>query len=191
MAEHVDAVLSPAWTANPPAGTRGRETAWLPFTTLSVESGTLMIGDASFLPDPDACLALKVQPGTYELSVKVMDYGTDKRISRLRVARAGADPELGRKVGTVWADVGRTGVCDAERFVAVEPLKDEQRWTETIGAALDAAETPGIASFEGVEMPFVASGFGDGEFPVYRLQSGGEPVGAEVQFIKPTERYPF
>ncbi|HEU4882886.1 MAG TPA: hypothetical protein VFT45_11585 [Longimicrobium sp.] len=191
MTEHVDAVLSPAWTANPATGTRGRETEWLAFTTLSVESGQLMIGDASYLPDPDACLALEVQPGTYTISVKVMDYGTDKRISRLRIARAGAEPELGRKAGAVWADVGRTGVCDAERFGAVEPLKDEQRWTETIGAALDAAETHGVATFEGVEMPFVSSGFGDGEFPVYPLKSGGEPVGAEVQFIKPTERYPF
>jgi hypothetical protein len=191
MAENLDAVLSPAWTANPPTGTRGTETPWLAFTTRSIESGRLMIGDASFLPDPENCVTVNVQPGTYELSVKVMDYGTDKRISRLRVARAGADPELGRKVGAVWADVGRIGVCDAERFGAVEPLKDEARWTETIGAALDASETHGIASFEGVEMPFVASGFGDGEFPVYRLRSGGEPVGAEVQFIKPTERYPF
>lgn len=42
-------------------------------------------------------------------------------------------------------------------------------------------------------MPFVESGFGDGEFPVRELLSkpNRERIGFEVTFIRPKTCYPF
>jgi hypothetical protein len=45
----------------------------------------------------------------------------------------------------------------------------------------------------GAVMPFVASGFGDGEYPVVELldSSHGSRVGAEITFLRSSTPYPL
>ena len=56
-----------------------------------------------------------------------------------------------------------------------------------------ALQTVGVLRWKRIktEIPFAKGGFGDGMYKVYRLMSGKQAVGLEVEFITPGTKYPF
>jgi hypothetical protein len=190
---NLDTYLKEAWTANPPEGTPGRETDWLEFCDLVLSSGKLLIADAQFIPSLEDGVLVELPPGTYTLEARVMDYGSDKRIARLRALLPGSTVVLRRLIDKTWTDTAQTGVCDYELFAAAWGAHEQSAW-EVIEPVLTSGWTHGVAVLDqttGAVMPFVGSGFGDGEFPVFELQSDSQRVGVEIEFIKPGTPYPF
>jgi hypothetical protein len=120
-----------------------------------------------------------------------MDYGTDKRISRLRTWLHGTAPTLGDQIGDTWTDTALTGICDYKTFRLAWD-RDAAAAYATIMPTFGSADTHGVAVLdadEGAIMPFVSSGFGDGEFPVNGLVVDSRRVGVEIEFIKPDQPY--
>ena len=190
----LDDALQNAWTANPPKGSIGKESTWLEFCSLQMSGNRHLIIDAEFAPSEADGLLVTLSPGHYCIQAKVIDYGTDKRVSRLRVGRDGHHSTVGQQIGTTWTDTAKTGVCDFETFWQACGGSVERAY-EVIGDTLEQASSHGVAILDssiGVVMPFVSSGFGDGEFAVFELvATDGERVGIEIEFISPGEPYPF
>lgn len=175
--------------ANP--GSLGQEVGWYDLGVLSLR-GALLISDASFIPAPEDGLVVSLPEGGYQVSFAVIDYGLDWRVSRLRVAAPEATG-LGILIGRTWTDTGRTGVCD----LGVLRSLWGSDWEASYGkvAPWFDSELPfGVAEFDptaGAIIPFVESGFGDGNFPVHELTSpGGSRAGVEVRFVAAGRRYP-
>lgn len=195
MTDTLDSFLAEAWTADPPTGTLGSETEWLPFCTLSLQGPQLLVIDADFAPAAEDGILVDLPSGRYNVSARVLDYGADKRVSRLRVAREGASVRLGDLLGTTWTDTAKTGVCDYHAYLDAWGADNEAAWT-IVGPTLENAGTHGIAVLDearGAVLPFVSSGFGDGEFPVYELldEASGARVGVQIEFMPPDLPYPF
>src|SRR5688572_21175777 len=79
---------------SPESGVLGLETDWLPFCQIELKSGRLMVGDASFIPSMGyrPLFVTDLPRGVYAVHAKVLDYGDDRRISRLRVMKADLPP---------------------------------------------------------------------------------------------------
>ena len=127
---------------------------------------------------------VEVSPGTYQVQARVMDWADDRRVSRLRVTSC-QDVRLGGQVGSVGVDSAQVGVVDWDAAQRASEGLDAEGEQEVI-SGLDAPTLGGVACWsraEGVFMPWVSSGFGDGNFPIYELLTGDIRVGAEVVFI--------
>jgi hypothetical protein len=173
--------------------TPGVQTPWLDFCDITLKGASFLVVDASFLPSEEDGVVVKAPRGRYIVQAKVMDYGCDRRISRLRVMVPGSDPELGEELGDTWTDTAQTAICDFEVFSAAWGDDDDEAY-EKISDDLMDAESFGVAVLDdrtGAAAPFVSSGFGDGSFPVFELREGKRRVGFEIEFIKEGERYPF
>ena len=166
---------------------------WLDFCSLSLKGGSFLAVDAQFVPSEPDGLLVKLPPGNYSVQAKAVNYGGDRRVSRLRVFRDGASPKLGEKIGETWTDTAKTGVCDFESFSQAWGSDDDASY-ETIEPFFDTDNPFGIVIFDaarGAIMPFVDSGFGDGTFPVFELAENGKRVGFEIEFIGEGKAYPF
>jgi hypothetical protein len=153
-----------------------------------------MVIDPSFAPFERHGLLIDLPVGEYEVVAKVMDYVTEKRVSRLRVLRVSSEPQVGGEIGKTWSDTARIGACDYEAYKRAWGDDDDRAWT-IVGPTLEQDPT-GVAVLDqdsGAILPFVESGFGDGEFPVFELRdpTAGVRVGIEVEFIPEGTAYPF
>jgi hypothetical protein len=174
----------------------GEESDWIDFGEIHCKSGKFLVIDPAFVADVSNGVVVKCPSGAYRLSAKVISYGRDRRVSRLRVLNAGIKADATKKreqIGEAWADVAAIGVCDAQAFAKIFP-KDEEEAEELIENYLDEGKSAGSIIMEGHEdtpLCYVSSGFGDGTFPVYALTSGRKRIGFEVEFIEEGAAYPF
>lgn len=132
-------------------------------------------------------------PGDYIVAARCMQWGTDRRVSRLRVVLKGSSVQLGKEIGSVCTDTAVIGVFDLDVFsaawrdhpeAAANKMEDHVTGEEIYSSfALDEQHR--------AVMAFAHTGFGDGGYPVYELLSGSKRVGVEVVFIKENEPYPF
>ena len=177
----------------PEKDSRGTLTDWMDLSDFVLRGPRFLVVDVSFVPSPKDGLLVEAPPGDYRIQAKVMDYGGDRRIARLRVFSSGACPRLGPQIGETWTDTARTGLCDYEIFSQAWGSDNDAAYAK-IEPVLDEAENYGTAVLDegtGAVMPFVSSGFGDGTFPVHELMEGERRVGFEIQFIAADETYPF
>jgi hypothetical protein len=168
---------------HPVAPDARRETPWLSFCTLDLASGRLLIGDVQFLPSLEDCSLVELPVGRYRIEVKFIELDGQRHVSRLRLTQACSHAKRGRWLGTTWTDTAQTGVCDYDSFR--KAWVDFETSYELIRGTIEGAVTHGIAVLDtelGAVMPFVASGLGDGEYPVYELVAGSARVGVEIRF---------
>jgi hypothetical protein len=171
----------------------GKATAWMDFCQFRLRGAKFLIVDASFLPSKEDGLLVRATPGEYLLQAQVTAYGSDRRISRLRGLLKGTQGKLGAKLGETWTDTATTAICDFQLFSKAWGADDEISYAK-IEKGLEAAENHGIAVLDKdreAVAPFVASGFGDGTFPVYELVQRRRRVGFEIEFIAEGVPYPF
>ncbi len=155
--------------------------------------GGFLICDFQFIPSVEDGLVVEVEPGTYAIEAKGIDYVGDRRVSRLRVfQRSGTPPTLGKKIGETWTDTACSAVCDLDRFTKEWNALGEDAASDKLQEEY-GVEDCGIfrLSPQGSSVPYVTSGFGDGAFPVFELCSGLKRVGFEIEFIAAGESYPF
>lgn len=184
-------IEKPGYLCKVEEGAVGTESSWIPFDELRLTSGKLILLDPiSCLQSGDG-LVIGLPSARYGLEARVMDYGDDKRISRLKLVQD-VPHELGELLGTTFADVGYTGACDHEALLdsvvgneeAAEKLAQEVFEIDEYGKAALSDDPEAV-------MHVVSSGFGDGEFPVRELISESRRIGVEVEFIEAGAPYPL
>ena len=170
----------------------GETTDWLSFCEVQITSGKVFVCDPAFAPaqTEEMEVVVSLRPGRYQVEARGIAFGTDRRVAALRCVLTGCSAwQYGEKRGEVGVDTGRVGLCDAQAFLAVLDEVGEHRFEQLLD---DAPLDTGVIDLSGaVSLPFVASGFGDGTYPVIELRNGSEVVGFEVLFIAADEKYPF
>jgi hypothetical protein len=182
---------TPGGTAE--GGALGSETDWLFFTTLKCRSGRLLVSDPAFLPEASDGMVLSCPAGDYRLEAKVLDFGGDRRISRLRGLLNGRFPESHGMRGEVVVETGRIGVCDWVPFSRAWKANSGSM-EDKLESSLEEADRIGVFRFgrsSNAALCFVESGFGDGNFPVTVAMAEHEPIGFEIEFIERNKPYPF
>jgi hypothetical protein len=132
-------------------------------------------------------------PGHYEVAARYMQWGRDRRVSRLRVVLKGSSVQLGKKVGGVCTDTAAIGVCDLDVFSAAW-RKNPKNAANKMEYHVTGEEIYGSFALDEQNravMAFAHTGFGDGEYPLYELVSGSKRVGVEIVFIEEKQPYPF
>lgn len=196
MARNLYDVLLVRERRQPRTGTLGRQTDWLEFCTLRLSAGRLLVCDAQFVPGEESGMVVDLPPGEYTVEARVIEYkgwwSRDRRVSRARVYRNSSVPLLGRRIGQTWTDTAATGFCDYDALLRWS--EGDEAFYHVVDRTMETADKCGIAVYDAATdavVPYVTSGFGDGEFPVFELIAGGRRVGIEVEFIEPDAPYPF
>jgi hypothetical protein len=170
---------------DPPEGTVGMESDWLPFTTLNVTTGSVWAGDP-WIANAEDGLVVRLPLGTYQLEAKVMDFAGRKRISRLRACLESAKaPVLGKEIGETGTDSAKMVVCDMGTLEASIGA-DDDRYRDLV--MKHEYKDCGCIQFrmkKPIVLPYVSTGFGDGGAPVFVLKSGRRRVGLELEFLPP------
>ncbi|MES1180595.1 MAG: tetratricopeptide repeat protein, partial [Verrucomicrobiota bacterium] len=171
----------------------GEQTDWLDFCELELKGANFLIVDAQFVPSEKDGLLVALSPAKYSVQGKAINYGGDRRVSRLRVFQNGSNLRLGDEIGKTWTDTANTGICDFETFSKAWGNDDDASYKiiEPFFESLNDVGIAVLAAASGAIMPFVHSGFGDGTFSVFELQAEGKRVGFEIEFITDDEKYPF
>ncbi|MFA5835267.1 MAG: hypothetical protein WDA22_17440 [Bacteroidota bacterium] len=160
---------------------------WKHFSTIQIYCGKLLIGDFSYLSSENDCLLVNLNLGKYDLFTQSVTINGLKTISRVRILLQGCNGKLDELLGTTWTDVGKTGICDFDRYhEAFKRLDVEHNWKHYMDTAyFDNNE--GVLNLDnntGASMYYFPSGEGDGEYNVFSLTENGKLVGAEIEFIK-------
>lgn len=165
------------------------ESEWKPFHVFELRGDKIWVGDAHFAPLKDDGEVVSLQPGSYQVSIKTMDFNGDVRNSRLRFCQVGEVPDSLSKIGETWADVATQGICD---FALYGRVAEEHPEEASDPDPLFDVDDPGVYLLAGqAELISVSSGFGDGTFDLYELLTAGVRSGVEVEMIKPGAEYPF
>ncbi|MFN2567619.1 MAG: hypothetical protein ABR499_21705 [Gemmatimonadaceae bacterium] len=177
----------------PRKGAAGSESAWLTLHDFHLRGRRVQILDARHAGKDGEGIIVPARPGEYVIEARVMTYGSERRISRLRMRAWDATCVLGERVGSVATDSGAVAICDVDRLAAWASANDDDflNWREAfshdrVGDAGEYACEPA-----GTVVAYAASGFGDDTYPVFYSVSGGRPVGVEVEFIAAGTRYPL
>jgi hypothetical protein len=147
--------------------------------------------DVFMAGNDDEGVILETSAGVYVVEARVIRYGIDQRISRVRVYPKGQVVAQGKLAGEVGVDLAAVAICDVDRLAGwARSHQDEwQRWGNKLW--FGRATRAGVYTCEPARtvVPFVDSGFGDGTYPVYYLMHDGRPVGLEAEFLSPGTPY--
>jgi len=173
------------------SGTPGEESDWLFFCDFELRGARLQILDVYMAGNLDEGVILNAAPGTYAIEAKVMTFGIDRRVSRVRVQPKGRQGTLGEPAGEVGVDLAAIAVCDVDRLAPWAQADEDQwqQWGEDLW--FGRTDMAGIYSCRPADtvVPFIDSGFGDGTYPVHYLTENGRPIGLEVVFLPPGTPY--
>ena len=167
----------------------GRETGWMNSVKFRHEESHLVIADALCIAGENLALTLDLAPGDYQLWVKGIDYGFERRLSRMRCCSDADDLELGGKIGDVGTDSAMLGLCDLGSLLR-SCGGDRAEIGRLVSERVFEVGWVGLVRLENVSFPVFHAGFGDGVFPVYELLSKGRRAGTEIEFISAAAEYP-
>lgn len=208
MAEEADfgAYLSGSVGDWPETGVAGVESGWFDMAEWSAPTGPLLACDpAQGLNEEDALLLPDLGAGHYVVHVKGMDFNGHRRIARMRIVRAGVDPQslsLGEPLGEVPVDHAIFAFVDygeVERILPadhpeIDKLADALS-EELMGigsgfygamVGLEMGKHTGGGEADNIIFPCVECGLGDGGYAIYPLlDPQGTIQGAEAEFLPP------
>jgi hypothetical protein len=179
---------------DPRLGHPGHLTGWMLWGPFDVRGRNVLIVDPHRGPDARQGVLLRLAPGEYDVSLKIMEFAGDRRVARLRFARAGKRPRLGPELGQVACETARLGFCDHELAAPAWERLGEEEAFQRVETELRDSRLVGFVELDAaaeIAMPFVDTGLGDGSFPVYELLAADIRVGFEVELIRDGARYPF
>jgi hypothetical protein len=188
----IETYLGRSGTGSPTRGMTGTETVWLELCRIDLPVGKLYLGDPLNAGDWKQGFSTKLPPGRYVVKLKLMEYGAERRVARLRLTVSGTEPDLGRPIGRTWTDTANIGICDTPFLSAFR--KDTASALKVVEDSVGEAEPFAFAHLgraPTARMLIIESGFGDGTYPVYELRHRSKRCGIELVFIKPGDRYPF
>ena len=177
-------------------GASGNESSWFHLCKFTLRGRQLQMVELRIVggKHEEDSVAIPAAPGAYSVECRTMSYGSDRRISRMRVYPTGASTTVGRELGTVDVDWGGIAITDVDVLApSVNDHMDEySRWfDQDVFGKHD--EPAGVLRWipAGTDIPYADGGFGDGTYPVYELVNNEMAIGLEVVFISPDEKYPF
>jgi hypothetical protein len=187
----------------PVEGELGEETGWLPFCTIQLAGNRFAVGEAFIIPDPQFAASIDCPAGQYQVLAKVIDYSGDRWISRLRVIRFDLeeannttlasrpfDPVLGSTVTQVSLDSELLAVYDQDVLEPIWESIGEEEGNDLLDQAFADGESLGIVNFGQTAVPFLAVGFGEGDYEIFELLRDGQRLGFEIEFIPSLQPYP-
>jgi hypothetical protein len=139
----LDDYLRQEFAGTPRKGMVGAESEWLDFCALDLSSGNVRIVDWCYITEEEEGCIIALRPGQFELKVKLMAFGDDIRVSRLRLMKANANPTVGGQIGGFVTDSARFGVYDFETFSA-EFKKSEEAVNKAFEPLMFRTEPHGI-----------------------------------------------
>ena len=168
-------------------GKVGVETEWLGLGHIELRAaGKIHVVDPIYFGNVKEGCLIGLQKGRYEVEVKCLEFGWDRRVSRFRMALRGVQSQLGRKVDEAFTDTASVTIANAAAAVSTSDKQREEMY-EAIGEAL-----AGVSRVNQNLVVYVASGFGDGRFPVHQRLDGDRKIcGFEIEFIPQNAPYPF
>lgn len=169
---------------SPTQGEPGKETGWLIVGELKITDGKACFVDTGYFGDKEETTVVKLRKDTYQVEVKVIEFGDDRRVSRLRIASKKVKARLGAKLDVACTDTANITVSDWAT-AAKATYEQKKKLIEPLGTNLAGLVTIGNGAC------FVSSGFGDGQFPIFALLNGPETIGCEVEFLATDTPYPF
>ncbi len=178
-------------------GSAGKESEWLHFCDFRLRGEHLQMVEQRILGSAhdQNSVSIPAQPGRYVVECRVMSYGGDRRISRMRVRPQNTSVTLGTSAGAIGVDIGGIAITDVDILASsVEEHEGEyEEWIEDALFGKSATKTVGVLRWKPAktEIPYVGGGFGDGTYKVFRVMAGKQVVGLEVEFIAPGTKFPF
>jgi hypothetical protein len=178
-------------------GAAGEQSDWLHLCDFKLRGKHLQMVETRIVgtAHDQNSVSIAAQPGTYVVECRVISYGGDKRISRMRVRPQDTAVTLGTSAGAIGVDLGGMAITDVDVLASsVEEHEDHyQAWIEKILYGAATPKAVGVLRWKRgrTEIPYADGGFGDGTYKVFRLVSGKQNVGLEVEFIAPGTKYPF
>ncbi len=166
-------------------GTLGTESDWLFHCEFEVQGTRLQMLDVSMAGNDGEGVILDVSPGVYVVEARVMTYGIDRRISRVRIHPKGAVGTLGEVTGEVGVDLAAVAICDVDRLAGWAQAEEAewQRWGHPLWYGRTTPAGIYACAPAKTIVPFIDTGFGDGTYPVQYLMYESRPVGLEAVFI--------
>ena len=168
-------------------GAIGRELPdWYDIGTFEVKSGNLTVVDFGVFTDRDG-VTIQVPVGTYRAQVKIMSFDGSLGVCRARaVPDILSDVQRGSDAGRVAVDMAKVAIGDV--FDVARHLNDADRPEIRRRVKASRGVEGAIVRFDvgagSFEVACVASGFGDGAYPVTALTHAGAAVGMEIEFVK-------
>jgi hypothetical protein len=182
--------------AGPKKGSAGTESEWQSLCDFELRGQRLQMVEKRIIGgrhDEDS-VTIAAAPGSYRVEYRLMSYGVDRRISRMRVLPKGVSATLGEAAGCISVDLGGIAIADIDVLApSVEEHADEyENWIKDLLFS-DDGESVGVARWKAGDtaLPYADGGFGDGAYTVYQLMSDGRAAGLEVEFIPAGTPYPF
>lgn len=178
-------------------GSIGKESDWLPFCNMDVRGGHLQMVEKRILGSTydENSVSIPVEPGPFVVDCRVLSYGGDRRISRMRVRPKSAEVTLGPSAGAIRVDAGGIAITDVDVFApSVEDHEDKyKKWIEDVLFGKLATTTIGVLHWKPAktDIPYTSGGFGDGTYKIFQLMLRKHAVGLEVEFIARGTKYPF
>jgi hypothetical protein len=193
LAEYLDAATE---GSKPHRGMSGTESDWLPLSDFELRGGRLQLLESRVAGNAEEGIILPAPAGRYLIEGKAVTYGTDRRLSRLRVRPADDDTSryaLGEQAGTIGVDFGGLAVADVDLLATWAAADDDAYQDWSYAFSFDRDETAGVfdCPAAGTRVAFAEAGFGDGSYPVFYLLRGGQRVGLEAECVPPGTPYPF
>ena len=96
-------------------GALGAESDWLFHCEFEIQGKRLQLLDVLMAGNDGEGVILEVSPGVYVVEARVMRYGIDRRISRVRVHPKGEIGTPGTLAGEVGVDLAAVAICDVDR----------------------------------------------------------------------------
>jgi hypothetical protein len=159
---------------------------WCEVGTMEVRSGKLTAVDFGVM-DPASGVTVEVAKGPYRVQARIMSFGGSLGICAAR-ALSQSLPQVvrGPVVGKVSVDIAKitiADIADTARGLTeddFEAISQQIRGRRKTFGSLITLKLPSKI----VQLPCIASGFGDGTYPAFLLTHNGAGVGIEVEFVK-------
>lgn len=194
---NVQEFLKSAKFTQPAKGSPGKESEWMHLCDFNLRGEHLQMVEHRILgtAHDQNSVSIPAQQGSYVVECRVMSYGGDRRVSRMRVRPPARSVALGPQAGAIGLDIGGIAITDVDIVASfVEEHEEEYvSWMEEAMFAKAATKMVGVLHWKRAktEIPYAGGGFGDGIYKVFRLMSGKKAVGLEVEFIPSGTAYPF
>ncbi|MBI5387057.1 MAG: hypothetical protein HZA90_20490 [Verrucomicrobia bacterium] len=159
----------------------GNESDWVTMGNLRLEGPHLLLVDPGLSGDDQEGLRLDSPAGNYEVLIRVMAFGPDHRVSRLRVVLQGGTPALGQVIEKGAVDTGRFAVCDDRAFRHARSESDAAALKDFF--ARMSKSCYGVVELSGVAVFHTECGFGDSSYSIFELRQRSKRIGVEVEFI--------
>lgn len=162
---------------------------WIPFASINIESGRLIVCDPSLFPDG---ITVDIRPGIYIVEIAILVNSGDIRVGKIRAVfedavTTGEVLSIGGVLGGLSVDFARVTIGDQKAMLLGAQEIDSMESSDSFLEALKGPKKYGMVPWgksSHTETPWVESGSGDGCYSVRELIGSRDRIGIEVSFIE-------